>query len=66
MNQMRRLPLVVLKWGTNVAEALMMMTVRQFFPRRLLYAAMICHVSCKKARKSARGARKFIAMVHRH
>ena len=24
---------------------------------------MICHVSCKKALKSARGARKFIAMV---
>ena len=65
MNQMRRLPLVVLKWGANVAEALMMIA-RQFFPRRLLYAAMICHVSCKKARESARGARKFIAMVHRH
>ena len=41
----------------------MMMTARQFLPRRLPYAAMICHVSCKKARKSARGACKFIAMV---
>ena len=40
-----------------------MMTAHQFLPRRLRYAAMICHVSCKKALKSARGARKFIAMV---
>ena len=40
-----------------------MMTARQFLPRRLPYAAMICHVSCKKARKSARGTCKFTAMV---
>ena len=49
VSQMRRLSLVVLKWGINVAEVMTMMSTHHFLTRPLMCSVVIWHVSCKKA-----------------